>query len=171
MPSDAKHIKVGTVVCGLLMLPLIHFGVDYVLIAVFAASYIFTTRFLSPDIDLDSKPYHRWGPLRYLLYIYMHTHTHRKSSHSFIKGPIIALLYFCVVVVLPLLVILYMLVPITCAVMQGAVHVAELVTAYVYAIEPTHENLVVVGVAVAAFVLSRWTHSVLDIVAKEDKKA
>jgi len=171
MPNDAKHIKVGTVVCGLLLLPLIHFGVDYALIAVFAASFMFTTKYLSPDIDLDSKPYHRWGPLRYLFFLYMHTHSHRKSSHSFIRGPVIMLLYVCIVVIAPVLVILYMLVPITCALMQGAVHVAELVTAYVYAIQPTPKNMLIVGVAVAAFFLSRWTHSSLDIVAKEDKKA
>jgi len=171
MPNDAKHIKVGTIVCGLLMLPLIHFGVDYALIAVFAASFMFTTKYLSPDIDIDSKPYHRWGPLRYLFFLYMHMHKHRKSSHSFIVGPIIMLLYVCIVVVLPLLVILYMLVPITCAVMHGAVHVAEMVTAYAYGVQFTVWNMSIIGVAVVAFFLSRWTHSSLDIVAKEDKKA
>ena len=50
---------------------------------------------LSPDLDLDSSIYQRWGPLRFLWWPYQKILPHRSVfSHSFVVGPLLRLLYF-----------------------------------------------------------------------------
>lgn len=52
---------------------------------------------LSPDLDLDSSIYRRWGPFRFLWWPYQKLLPHRSVfSHSFIVGPLIRLAYFFV---------------------------------------------------------------------------
>lgn len=56
---------------------------------------LFSGWMLSPDLDLDSSIYHRWGPLRYLWWPYQKAIPHRSGlSHSYVLGPLLRLLYF-----------------------------------------------------------------------------
>jgi uncharacterized metal-binding protein len=57
-------------------------------IIVFSAAYLFATFFLSPDLDIDSKPYRRWKMFRILWWPYKVIFRHRGFSHNPILGPL-----------------------------------------------------------------------------------
>ncbi|WP_114569790.1 metal-binding protein [Exiguobacterium flavidum] len=53
------------------------------------------TLWLSPDLDLKSEPYYRWGPFRVLWIPYVKAMPHRSIwSHGLLIGDVIRLLYF-----------------------------------------------------------------------------
>lgn len=63
--------------------------------AILAASTLVSGLLFSPDLDLNSSIYHRWGPLRFIWWPYQKLIPHRsKLSHSFILGPLLRLVYF-----------------------------------------------------------------------------
>ena len=55
---------------------------DLYTILIFSLSYLFATFFLSPDLDIDSKPYKRWGILRFIWWPYKVIFKHRGFSHN-----------------------------------------------------------------------------------------
>lgn len=59
---------------------------------------LFSGLMFGPDLDLDSKPYRRWGPLRYLWKPYQAALPHRSTlSHGPILGTVIRIAYFLIV--------------------------------------------------------------------------
>jgi uncharacterized metal-binding protein len=59
---------------------------------------LFSGLMLSPDLDLNSSIYSRWGPFRYLWWPYQKAIPHRsKLSHSYLLGPALRVLYFLLV--------------------------------------------------------------------------
>lgn len=55
---------------------------------------LFSGWFLSPDLDLDSSIYKRWGPLRFLWYPYQKMVPHRSwVSHSWFLSPLMRVGY------------------------------------------------------------------------------
>ena len=57
-------------------------------------STLFSGWFLSPDLDLDSSIYKRWGPLRFLWYPYKKMVPHRSwVSHSWFLSPLMRVGY------------------------------------------------------------------------------
>ena len=59
------------------------------------AAILFSGLLLSPDLDLNSSIYHRWGPLRFIWLPYQKAIPHRSPlSHSFLLGPLLRVLYF-----------------------------------------------------------------------------
>lgn len=76
--------------------------VDTYTILTFAAAYIFATLFLSPDLDIDSKPYRRWRMFRVLWWPYKVIFKHRGLSHNPVIGPVSIVLNLALIVV-PLL--------------------------------------------------------------------
>lgn len=75
---------------------------DIYTIVTFAVAYIFATFFLSPDLDIDSKPYRRWRMLRILWWPYKVIFRHRGLSHNPVIGPVSIVLNLALIVV-PLL--------------------------------------------------------------------
>jgi uncharacterized metal-binding protein len=60
-----------------------------------AGAHLVSGLAFSPDLDLASEPYRRWGPLRYIWYPYREFIPHRAwVSHSLVFGPLIRLAYF-----------------------------------------------------------------------------
>lgn len=77
---------------------------------IFAGAYLFSGLFFSPDLDLHSTPYMRWGPLRGLWLPYQVAIHHRSwISHSFIVGPLVRIVYFTLMVGLLALLLLLLL--------------------------------------------------------------
>lgn len=72
-------------------------------ILAFSVSYIFATFFLSPDLDIKSRPYKRWKMLRILWWPYRILFKHRGFSHHMIFGPLIIILYLTAIVLALLL--------------------------------------------------------------------
>lgn len=71
---------------------------DYPACATLVASTLFSGLMLSPDLDLDSSIYHRWGPLRFLWWPYQKLIPHRSFlSHSLLIAPMLRVLYFLVI--------------------------------------------------------------------------
>lgn len=68
-------------------------------ILIFSLSYLFATFFLSPDLDIDSKPYKRWGILRFLWWPYKVIFKHRGFSHNPIIGPFSIVMNLGVIVI------------------------------------------------------------------------
>src|SRR5688572_8556941 len=63
--------------------------------AVLAGSYLFSGIMFSPDLDTASRPYRRWGPLRWVWLPYRGLVPHRSwVSHSVVFGPLLRVLYF-----------------------------------------------------------------------------
>jgi uncharacterized metal-binding protein len=70
-------------------------GLDVTNTAVLVGSYLFSGIMFSPDLDTASRPYRRWGPLRWIWLPYRGLVPHRSwVSHSVVLGPIVRVLYF-----------------------------------------------------------------------------
>ncbi|WMW25102.1 metal-binding protein [Methanolobus sediminis] len=67
--------------------PVITYLDGYTIVA-FSVAYIFATFFLSPDLDINSKPYKRWGFLRIIWWPYKELFKHRGLSHHPVIGPL-----------------------------------------------------------------------------------
>jgi uncharacterized metal-binding protein len=63
--------------------------------AILASSFLFSGIMFSPDLDTASRPYRRWGPLRWMWLPYRGLVPHRSwVSHSVVFGPLLRVLYF-----------------------------------------------------------------------------
>jgi uncharacterized metal-binding protein len=66
-----------------------------VLALIATAAMLFAGLMFGPDLDLHSRPYRRWGPLRFMWKPYQAALEHRsKFSHGPILGTIIRIVYF-----------------------------------------------------------------------------
>ena len=98
MPSAKTHLWIEMVALGVCILPL-----GYLLIngsigpnemASFLGAYLFSSFFLSPDLDLArSRASRRWGLSRVLWLPYSALFRHRRLSHHLIWGPLTRILY------------------------------------------------------------------------------
>lgn len=71
---------------------------DLTLAALFTTAYVFAGFACAGDLDLDSKEYRRWGPLRFIWWPYRALVPHRSwVSHGLIMGGLIRALYLAVV--------------------------------------------------------------------------
>ncbi len=67
-------------------------------------AYLFSGLWLSNDLDIDSRIYRRWGPLRWLWYPYQKCVSHRSwLSHGFAIGPLGRIVYLYGMIELTLL--------------------------------------------------------------------
>ena len=68
------------------------------LAALFTASYLFAGYACAGDLDLDSKEYRRWGPLRAIWWPYRQCVPHRSwMSHGLVMGGVIRVGYLATV--------------------------------------------------------------------------
>ncbi|MCK4928803.1 MAG: metal-binding protein [Methanosarcinales archaeon] len=75
------------------------------LILIFSLTYLFGTFFLSPDLDIESSPYNRWGVFKFLWWPYKVIFKHRGLSHNPVFGPLTIMINFALIFV-PVLVVL-----------------------------------------------------------------
>jgi uncharacterized metal-binding protein len=67
-------------------------------VALFGGTYLLSSLFLSPDLDLHKNlARRRWGPLGFIWTPYSKIFKHRGLSHSLLLGPITRLIYLGVV--------------------------------------------------------------------------
>lgn len=98
MPSGKVHLRIEMIIfVGLLAVGiyLLYIGlVHAVYVAVFLGAYLFSSLFLSPDLDLvGSDSYRRWGMARVLWVPYARLYHHRALSHHIIFGPLTRIAY------------------------------------------------------------------------------
>lgn len=97
MPGYKTHDKIGVVATPVIAATSIYLQQPVESTIALITGFLFATFFFSPDLDLNSRIYRRWGFLRIIWYPYRKMIHHRSwMSHS---GPISAtlrLLYLCV---------------------------------------------------------------------------
>lgn len=104
MPNGRTHDFITVVSAGA-AIPIIltsHLPqIDPATAAVLVGSYLASGLIFSPDLDLHSRPYRRWGPFRFIWIPYQKLVPHRSwVSHSFVLGPLIRVCYFLAMVIL-----------------------------------------------------------------------
>lgn len=105
MPAGKVHLRIELglffilTICGGIfiekgVLPLRDVGA-------FLGAYLFSSLFLSPDLDLwESRATKRWGIGRILWYPYSRLFHHRRVSHHLIFGPLTRIVYLGALVLL-----------------------------------------------------------------------
>lgn len=97
MPGYKTHDKIGLLSTPVITLVSIYVGTPIQYTAALITGFLVATYLFSPDLDLNSRIYRRWGLLRFIWYPYRKLIHHRSwLSHS---GPISAtlrLLYFSI---------------------------------------------------------------------------
>src|SRR5919199_483436 len=85
----------------------IHWGRPLVALLAMAAT-LFAGLMFGPDLDLYSKQYRRWGPLRFIWFPYMVAFSHRsRLSHGLMLGTVMRILYFIAVLAVLMTIGLY----------------------------------------------------------------
>ena len=99
MPNDGTHILIGTIVLSsIITFYLIKFiYIAWAALAAFTLAYLFGTFYLSPDIDMNSKPYKRWGLIKFIWWPYQKLVPHRSISHHIVWGPLSIIGYLALV--------------------------------------------------------------------------
>lgn len=112
MPGAKTHDML-TVVTGIVGMPVVWALLpDHNLAAVvtLTGAHLISGLAFSPDLDLASEIYRRWGPLGIIWYPYREVVHHRSwISHSLILGPLLRLVYFLVTGGLLMMGVLYLL--------------------------------------------------------------
>jgi len=98
MPSAKTHLCIEMVTLGVCILPLSYLliggGIGPNETASFLGAYLFSSLFLSPDLDLArSRAARRWGLGRVLWLPYSALFRHRRLSHHLVWGPLTRILY------------------------------------------------------------------------------
>ncbi|MDD4496673.1 MAG: DUF2227 family putative metal-binding protein, partial [Methanosarcinaceae archaeon] len=115
MPNGKTHNKINIIVLFLILiglhsplcsetLPLEYLSTAS--ITIFSFSFLFGTYYLSPDLDIKSEPFKRWGPFRHIWWPYQKIFGHRGMLHNPLLGPLIIILTVGVVFVAPVVVAL-----------------------------------------------------------------
>jgi uncharacterized metal-binding protein len=113
MPDGKTHEMINAVVLMASIAGLYYLSTEYgnavigsylntYTILIFSAAYLFATFFLSPDLDIDSRPYRRWKVFRILWWPYKVIFKHRGFSHNPILGPL-SIVANLTLIVIPLL--------------------------------------------------------------------
>jgi len=105
MPSGKTHIKInwGVLVLLNILIWVFYSDVNIKYYVFFNISFLLVSYYISPDLDIDSSVYRRWGLMRWVWYPYREVMKHQGASHSFIWGPvsiILNLLIFASIIIL-----------------------------------------------------------------------
>jgi uncharacterized metal-binding protein len=108
MPSGKTHDLITFLLAAPTAAFTYYFTRDWVLTAVATAAMLFGGLMFGPDLDVQSRQYTRWGPLRFLWWPYKVALRHRSRwSHSIMLGTLIRVVYFLIVVTIVLVASLY----------------------------------------------------------------
>lgn len=99
MPSGKTHTKINLVSLPIILFMLVFYGLtNFDFLLTFAIGFLIGTYFLTPDLDIHSAAYRKWGLLRIFWYPYRIVMPHRSPfTHTIIIGDLIRLLYMLLV--------------------------------------------------------------------------
>ncbi len=103
MPSGRVHdaITIVTAIAAVPIAPRIDPTPDWTALGVGIGAYLFSGLALSPDLDVNSRAYRRWGVFRFFWLPYEVLIPHRSwLSHSWVLGPLLRALYFFLIMYL-----------------------------------------------------------------------
>ena len=96
MPGYNTHRLFNYIIFIVAVLVVYYSGIlhlSLVQLLVFGLGFYVGTEFVTPDLDIDSSAYKRWGRLRFLMLPYKWLFKHRQSSHNIFYGAIVRILY------------------------------------------------------------------------------
>src|SRR5262245_11939994 len=98
MPNARTHDAITYAIIPFTFLGAEMYWGDHATSAIATVAMLFSGLMFGPYLDLDSKPYRRWGPLKFLWKPYQAALPHRSTlSHGPILGTIIRIVYFLIV--------------------------------------------------------------------------
>jgi uncharacterized metal-binding protein len=108
MPSGRTHDLITLLLAAPTAAVTYYVTSDWTVTAITTATMIFGGLMFGPDLDIQSRQYARWGPLRFLWWPYKQMLSHRSRwSHSIMLGTFIRVIYFLGVITLLLAASLY----------------------------------------------------------------
>ncbi|MGH8651626.1 MAG: metal-binding protein [Gammaproteobacteria bacterium] len=108
MPSGRTHDLITFAISPVAFVAAMMYWGRPLVALVAAAATIFAGLMFGPDLDLYSKQYKRWGPLRFIWYPYMVALSHRsRLSHGLMLSTAFRVLYFIAVTVVLSTAVLY----------------------------------------------------------------
>ncbi len=108
MPSGRTHDRITFLLAPPTAAAAYYLTGDWLVTLITTAAMVFGGLMFGPDLDIQSRQYTRWGPLRFLWWPYKVALPHRsRLSHSILLGTWIRVIYFLIVVALTLAVALY----------------------------------------------------------------
>jgi uncharacterized metal-binding protein len=98
MPNGNTHDTITFVLVPLTYLAAeMYWGGNHTLSIIATVAMLFAGLMFGPDLDLQSRPYNRWGPLRIIWKPYQVALPHRSVfSHGPVLGTVIRIVYFLV---------------------------------------------------------------------------
>jgi uncharacterized metal-binding protein len=109
MPNARTHDAITYAIIPFTFLGAEMYWGNHATSAIATVAMLFSGLMFGPDLDLDSKPYRRWGPLKFLWKPYQAALPHRsKLSHGPILGTVIRIVYFLIVFSLFTATVLYL---------------------------------------------------------------
>lgn len=98
MPNARTHDTITYAAIPFTFLAAEFYWGDHTTSVIATVAMLFSGLMFGPDLDLDSKPYRRWGPLKILWWPYKAALPHRSVlSHGPILGTVIRIVYFMIV--------------------------------------------------------------------------
>lgn len=108
MPSGRTHDLITVLIAAPTAALAYYFTNDWTLATITTATMIFGGMMFGPDLDIQSRQYARWGPLKVIWWPYKVALPHRsRLSHSILLGTLIRVIYFLAVLTLTVAVALY----------------------------------------------------------------
>lgn len=108
MPSGRTHDLITFAISPAVFAGAQMYAGDAKLSLIATVATLFSGLMFGPDLDLDSKPYRRWGPLKFLWFPYKAALSHRsRLSHGLVLGTIFRILYFVAMVAILATAVLY----------------------------------------------------------------
>ena len=98
MPNARTHDAITYALIPFTYLAAEMYWGDHTTSIIATVAMLFSGLMFGPDLDLDSKPYRRWGPLKFLWKPYQAALPHRsKLSHGPMLGTVVRIVYFLIV--------------------------------------------------------------------------
>lgn len=89
MPSGGRHLRLELFLLPLFLTGLYFMKLGWLWPLTFGLAYLFSSLWLSPDLDLRSNDARRrWGPLGFIWWPYTKVFKHRGLSHNLLFGPL-----------------------------------------------------------------------------------
>lgn len=108
MPSGRTHDIITYALIPPTLLGAWFYWGDWLVAAIATGAMIFAGLMFGPDLDLHSRQYKRWGPLRFIWFPYMFAISHRsRLSHGLLLGTIFRIMYFIAVLAVLTSMVLY----------------------------------------------------------------
>ena len=167
MPGDAVHVKWAQRTAFVASVIMYAGGIDLLHIILMVSVFMFGTKYVSPDLDIDSVPYRRWGILRVLFWPFLKIVSHRDTwSHHIIIGPISVVTYFVFMMIVLGTVLNRFWLP----VVEPMIDHAQEMLAQVMTLNVSPENMAILLPVVACLLAACVHHIIVDKVFKGDRQ-